>query len=63
MAQTQIIAHRGYWKLTDLLKIYNSTRKADPIAVFGSEVDVWISRDGIPVVNHDESIFTMVIKF
>lgn len=58
MAQTQIIAHRGYWKTDGSAQnSITALEKADSIAVFGSEVDVWISRDGIPVVNHDESIF------
>lgn len=52
--QTQIVAHRGFWKtegsaqnsLTALLK-------ANEIKVYGSEMDIWLSSDGIPVVFHD----------
>lgn len=50
----QIIAHRGYWKTDGSAQnSIASLRKADSIRVFGSEVDVWLSSDGIPVVNHD----------
>lgn len=57
-AQTQIIAHRGYWKTTGSAQnSIKALKKADSIAVFGSEVDVWMSRDGVPMVNHDDSIF------
>lgn len=56
-AQTEIIAHRGYWKtegsaqnsLTALLK-------ADSIKAYGSELDIWLSSDGVPVVNHDAHV-------
>ena len=56
-AQTEVIAHRGFWKtdgsaqnsLTALLK-------ADSIKAYGSEIDVWLSSDGVPVVNHDAHV-------
>lgn len=56
-AQTQIIAHRGFWNtdgsaqnsLTALLK-------ANEIKTYGSELDIWLSSDGVPVVNHDAHV-------
>lgn len=30
--------------------------KADSIKAYGSEVDIWLSSDGIPVVNHDADV-------
>jgi glycerophosphoryl diester phosphodiesterase len=54
MAQTQVIAHRGYWKTEGSAQ--NSIRalvKADSIACYGSEFDVWMTDDGVLVVNHD----------
>lgn len=56
-AQTQIIAHRGFWNtdgsaqnsLTALLK-------ANEIKAYGSELDIWLSSDGVPVVNHDAHV-------
>lgn len=53
-AQTQIIAHRGYWKTeasaqNSLAALIN----ANEIKAYGSEMDIWLSSDGIPVVFHD----------
>ncbi len=56
-AQPKVIAHRGYWKAEGSAQ--NSIRsllKADSIEVYGSEVDIWLSADGIPVVNHDATV-------
>ena len=53
-AQPQIIAHRGYWKTDGSAQ--NSIAallKADSIGVYGSECDLWLSSDGVPVVYHD----------
>ena len=53
----EIIAHRGYWKTEGSAQ--NSVAalmKADALDVYGSEVDVWLSSDGVPVVNHDADV-------
>ncbi len=53
----QIIAHRGYWKTNGSAQnSITALMKADSIRVFGSEVDVWLSSDGVPVVNHDAHV-------
>ena len=53
----QIIAHRGYWKTEGSAQnSIAALMKADSIGVFGSEVDIWLSSDGIPVVNHDATV-------
>lgn len=54
MAQTKVIAHRGYWKTEGSAQ--NSLRsftKADSIGAYGSEMDVWLTADDHLVVNHD----------
>ena len=52
-----IIAHRGYWKTTGSAQnSIASLMKADSIALYGSEVDFWLSSDGVPVVNHDAEV-------
>lgn len=57
-AQTQIVAHRGYWKTEGSAQnSITALLKADSIQVFASEVDIWMSRDGVPIVNHDDSIY------
>ena len=46
MAQTQVIAHRGYWKTDGSAQ--NSIAallKADSIGCYGSEFDVWLTAD------------------
>lgn len=56
-SQTQIIAHRGYWKTDGSAQnSIASLMKADSIGVYGSETDIWLSSDGIPVVNHDADV-------
>lgn len=51
---TQVIAHRGYWKTDGSAQ--NSLAalvKADSIGCYGSEFDVWLTADDQLVVNHD----------
>ena len=53
----EIIAHRGYWKTEGSSQnSIASLIKADEIKVYGSEVDIWLSSDGVPVVNHDAHV-------
>ena len=56
-AQTEIIAHRGYWKTTGSAQnSIAALMKADSIGVYGSETDLWLSADGVPVINHDADV-------
>lgn len=53
-AQTKVIAHRGYWDCDGSAQnSIASLNKAHEAGVYGSELDVWITTDGIAVVNHD----------
>jgi|SRR5690554_1768592 len=53
----EIIAHRGYWKTEGSTQnSIASLKKANEINVYGSEVDIWLSSDGVPVVNHDADV-------
>ena len=55
-AQTQIIAHRGYFQ-TQPPTTENSVtalQNAQKLKIYGSEFDVRMSKDGILVINHDE---------
>ncbi|MDR2682532.1 MAG: glycerophosphodiester phosphodiesterase [Dysgonamonadaceae bacterium] len=53
-AQTQIIAHRGYWdKMGSAQNSLSSLENAINLGVYGSELDVWVTRDGAIVLNHD----------
>ncbi len=54
LAQTQVIAHRGYWKTKGSAQnSITSLLKADSIGCYGCEFDVWLAADDQLVVNHD----------
>jgi len=53
-AQTQVIAHRGFWKTEGSAQnSITALIKADSINCYGSEFDVWMTADKKLVVNHD----------
>ncbi len=55
-AQTQIIAHRGFWN-TQPKTSENSIKaleNAQNIKVYGSEFDIHMTKDGKLIINHDE---------
>lgn len=59
----KVIAHRGHWTAPGGAQ--NSVRslmKADSINAFGSEFDVWMTTDGVLVVNHDRKFKDVVIE-
>ncbi|WP_379969180.1 glycerophosphodiester phosphodiesterase family protein [Epilithonimonas sp. UC225_85] len=63
-AQTQIIAHRGFWQ-TDPPTTENSIqslKNAQNLKIYGAEFDVRMSKDGVLVINHDEHHGTMQIS-
>lgn len=52
--QTQVIAHRGYWKPQGAAQnSIAALQKADSLGCYGSEFDVWLAADDQVVVNHD----------
>ena len=54
LAQTKVIAHRGYWTAPGSAQnSLSSFAKADSIGVYGSEIDVWLTADDRLIVNHD----------
>lgn len=62
-SKPEVVAHRGYWKVDGSAQ--NSIRslvKADSVACFATEFDVWITADDTLVVNHDPSINGIVIE-
>ncbi|MDR2809632.1 MAG: glycerophosphodiester phosphodiesterase [Tannerellaceae bacterium] len=62
-AQTQIITHRGYWdKLGSAQNSLSSLENAIRMDAYGSELDVWITTDGVLVLNHDETYQGVVIQ-
>jgi len=62
-AQTKVIAHRGYWNCEGSAQnSIASLQKAQELGIYGSEFDVWMTSDGVLVVNHDSSIEGMRIE-
>ncbi|MBR5638724.1 MAG: glycerophosphodiester phosphodiesterase [Muribaculaceae bacterium] len=59
----EVICHRGYWDADGSAQ--NSIRslvKADSIGAWGSEFDVWMTADGVLVVNHDATFEGVTIE-
>ena len=61
-AQTQVIAHRGFWKTEGSAQnSITALEKAADAKLYGSEFDVLMTADGKIVVNHDNIIEGMAI--
>lgn len=61
--EVQVIAHRGYWKAAGSAQ--NSIRSlelAEEIKAYGSEFDVHLTSDNVPVVFHDNKVNDLVIQ-
>lgn len=55
-AGTQIIAHRGDWMPEGSAQNSRaSLQRALDLGIFGSEIDIWLTRDGHIMVNHDRT--------
>ena len=55
-AQTKVVAHRGFWKTDGSAQnSIAALRKADSIACYGAEFDVYLTTDNQLVVHHDRS--------
>ena len=56
-SQPCVVAHRGYWRIEGSAQnSITSFKKAAEIGCWGSEFDVWLTADGVPVVFHDGTI-------
>jgi glycerophosphoryl diester phosphodiesterase len=55
-AQPKIIAHRGNWdRIGAAQNSIAALKNAFSLGIYGSELDVWMSRGGALVINHDAS--------
>ncbi|MCL1973837.1 MAG: glycerophosphodiester phosphodiesterase [Bacteroidetes bacterium] len=62
-AQTKVIAHRGYWNCEGSAQnSITSLQKAQELNIYGSEFDVWMTTDGVLVINHDGVIDGLKIE-
>lgn len=56
-SKTKVIAHRGYWKTEGSAQnSLRSLERASEIKIYGSEFDVHLTADDVPVVFHDNTI-------
>ena len=57
IAQPRVVAHRGHWRAENSAQnSLASFRLAAEIGCWGSEFDVWMTADGVPVIFHDATI-------
>lgn len=63
MANTKIIAHRGFWNTGNCAEnSLQSLRNAQQLKVYGSEFDVRLTKDGVAVIHHDPEINGLIIS-
>ena len=56
-AQPKIVAHRGYWRTDGSAQnSITALQKAATLGCYGSEFDMWVTADGVPVVFHDATV-------
>ncbi len=54
---TKIIAHRGFWQVPNFPQnSLASLQRAIDLGIYGSEMDVYVTSDGVVVLNHDATI-------
>ncbi|MCI1640627.1 MAG: hypothetical protein LKI42_05070 [Bacteroidales bacterium] len=56
IGNTKVIAHRGYHTTGAAENSVEALGKAQELGVYGSEFDVWITTDGVVVVNHNATV-------
>ena len=59
--KTKIVAHRGYWE-GNAENSVASFRKAQEYGLWGSEFDIHLTADGVPVVHHNQMIGDLDIQ-
>lgn len=58
-----VIAHRGAWKTANLPQnSLASLKQAIDIGCMGSEFDVWMTADGVLILNHDADYDSLLIE-
>src|SRR5690606_36531390 len=62
-SKAKIVAHRGAWKEAgNPQNSIASLREAIRLGLYASECDVWMTSDGVLVVNHDKDFYGTVIE-
>ncbi|WP_108821800.1 glycerophosphodiester phosphodiesterase family protein [Dysgonomonas sp. Marseille-P4361] len=61
--RNKVIAHRGAWKKHDVShNSMSSLKYAIELECEGTEIDVWLSKDDVVVLNHDDNIKGKVVE-
>lgn len=59
----KVVAHRGYWQTSGSAQnSVTALRKANEIGIWGCELDLWMTSDGVLVLNHDGVINGITIQ-
>lgn len=59
----KVIAHRGAWKKYDVShNSMSSLKYAIELECEGTEIDVWMSKDDVVVLNHDDNIKGKIVE-
>lgn len=59
----KVVAHRGYWDISGSAQnSITALRKANEINAWGCELDLWMTSDGVLVLNHDGVIDGITIQ-
>ena len=62
-SRAHIVAHRGYWaKAGAAQNSRTALRYAIDLKAYGSETDIWLTKDNVLVINHDPSIGGVTIQ-
>lgn len=62
-SQTQIIAHRGFWKTENCVEnSISALKNAQKIGVYGSEFDVRMTKDDKLIINHNADFKGILIS-
>lgn len=62
-SQTKVVAHRGFWDTPGSSQnSLASLIKADSIGCWGSEFDLWLTKDNKILVHHDSKVSELVIE-
>ena len=59
----KVIAHRGFWQAGPAVPHNSiaSLRNAIALECFGTEFDIWLTADGVPVIFHDRKTGTGIV--
>lgn len=62
-AGAEVVAHRGFWKTAGSAQNSRTgLKKAQELGAYAVETDIWLTTDGVLMINHDASYNGVTIK-